>query len=143
MILLDTTVLLYAVNQDAHQHQQARGWLDDALSGAATVGFAWVALLGFLRISTRAGVLPRPLRLDQALSVTDAWLQQPPSVVVHPTAGHQRVLAQLLEAVGVGGNLLTDAHLAALALEHRASIASFDRDFDRFPGVHRVTPGAG
>lgn len=142
MILVDTNVLVYAVNQDAHQHEAARGWLDDGLSGALTVGFAWVALLGFLRVSTRPSVLPRPLLLAQALSVVDAWLQQPSSIVVHPTLSHQRVLTELLEQVGVGGNLVTDAHLAALAIEHRASIATFDRDFDRFSGIDRITPGA-
>lgn len=140
MNVVDANVLVYAVNQDVPEHEVSRTWLDDALSGGATVGFAWVTVLAFLRIVTRAGVLPRPLGVDEAVAVSEAWLGQPAAVLCHPTAQHGRVLAGLLNAVGTGGNLVTDAHLAALAIEHRGVVISFDRDFDRFPGVRWRRP---
>lgn len=140
MNVVDANVLVYAVNRDAPEHAASRRWLDDALSGGATVGFAWAALLAFRRIVTRGGVLPHPLRVEEAVAVSQAWLAQPAAVLCHPTAHHHTVLAELLTAVGTGGNLVTDAHLAALAIEHRGAVVSFDRDFDRFPGVRCVRP---
>ncbi len=140
MKLVDTNVLLYAVNETGPHHERARTWLDDALSGGATVGFAWVPLLAFLRLSTRAGLFPRPPTTTQANGVLHEWLSQPAARVLSPTARHPFVLAELLEHVGLGGNLVNDAHLAALAIEHRAEIVSFDTDFARFPRVRWTTP---
>ena len=140
MKLVDANVLLYAVNETSRHHESARTWLDDALSGGATVGFAWVPLLAFLRISTRAGLFPHPLTTTQANGVVHEWLSRPTARVLAPTARHPFVLAELLEHVGLGGNLVNDAHLAALAIEHRAEIVSFDIDFDRFPRVRWSTP---
>lgn len=140
MKLVDANVLLYAVNEDAHHHDSARSWLDDALSGAATVGFSWLALLAFLRLSTKIGLFPRPLTSDVAADRLDDWLAQPAAVVAEPTARHSSLLRQLLKAVGTGGNLVNDAHLAALAIEHRARIVSYDTDFLRFPGIKLETP---
>ncbi len=142
MKVVDANVLLYAVNEDATKHQESREWLDAALSGRATVGFSWIVLLAFVRLSTKAGVFPRPLTLAEALGVVEAWLAQPAAVVVEPTARHASVLADLLQAVGVGGNLVNDAHLAALAIEHHGLVVSFDRDFDRFAGVKWEEPSA-
>ena len=142
MKVVDANVLLYAVNEDATKHQESREWLDAALSGRATVGFSWIVLLAFVRLSTKAGVFPRPLTLAAALGVVEAWLAQPAAVVVEPTARHASVLADLLQAVGVGGNLVNDAHLAALAIEHHGLVVSFDRDFDRFAGVKWEEPSA-
>ncbi|MFZ5870228.1 MAG: type II toxin-antitoxin system VapC family toxin [Actinomycetota bacterium] len=135
MKLVDANVLLYAVNEDAEHHATARGWVDEALSGGATVGFAWVPLLAFLRLSTRHGLFPRPLALHDALAAVDDWLTAPAAEIVHPTPRHPLVLRRLLEAVGPGANLVNDAHLAALALEHHAEVVSYDNDFARFPGV--------
>jgi uncharacterized protein len=140
MKVVDANVLLYAVNEDATKHQESREWLDAALSGGATVGFSWIVLLAFVRLSTKAGVFPRPLTVAEALGVVKAWLAQPAAVVVEPTVRHASVLAELLDAVGVGGNLVNDAHLAALAIEHHGLVVSFDRDFDRFAGVKREEP---
>jgi toxin-antitoxin system PIN domain toxin len=133
--LVDANILLYAVNEDAPHHRPARAWLDRALSGGASVGFSWVALLAFLRLTTKEALFPAPLGVDEALERVDAWLAQPAAVVVEPTPRHAAVLRDLLGAVGSGGNLVNDAHLAALALEHRAEIVSYDNDFGRFPGV--------
>ncbi len=140
MQLVDANVLLYAVNRDAQHHRRSRAWLDAALSGGDTVAFAWVALLAFVRLATKVGLFPKPLRVDEAMDRVDAWLGAPPAIVVEPTVEHPRVLRSLLDAVGTGGNLANDAHLAALAIEHRCTIVSFDNDFDRFPGVRWQAP---
>ena len=140
MHLVDANVLLYAVNADAAHHERSRRWLDDALSGADTVAFAWIALLAFVRLSTNAGLFPSPLAVDAAMDRVDAWLSAAPSVVLEPTVDHAQVVRRLLAGVGVGGNLVNDAHLAALAIEHRCGVVSFDNDFSRFPGVSWSLP---
>jgi toxin-antitoxin system PIN domain toxin len=138
--LVDTNVLLYAVNADAHHHDRSRRWLDGSLSGGGTVGLAWVVLLAFVRLSTKAEVFPRPLTPDQAMDVVDAWLSAPAAVVIEPTRDHARVLRRLLSEHGAGANLTSDAHLAALSIEHRCPVVSFDSDFGRFAGVDWRTP---
>lgn len=140
MKLVDANVLLYAVNSNSREHDVARSWLDGALSGGARVGMAWVPLLAFLRISTRAGLFPRPLTVEQATGVVRDWLAQPACTMVAPTARHPHLLADLLAVGGTGGNLVNDAHLAALAIEHRAEIVTYDTDFARFAGVHWSPP---
>lgn len=142
MKLVDANVLLYAVNTDAPHHERSRRWLDGALSGRATVGFAWIAVLAFVRLSTRAGLFPQPLTADSALSRMDAWLAADPAVLLHPGPEHARLLRSALSTTGAAGNLVNDAHLAALALEHKATIVSFDDDFARFPGVRWERPTA-
>ena len=140
MKLVDANVLLYAVNTDAPQHAQARNWLDRALTGPETVGFAWVVVLAFLRIATHPRIFSQPLSGDTAVEITEAWLDQPAAVVVEPTARHLGVVHGLLSAVGTAGNLVNDVHLAAIAAEHGASIVSFDADFGRFAGVRHQEP---
>lgn len=135
MLLVDANVLLHAVNSDATEHSAAREWLDRRLSETEPVAFAWVALLAFVRVGTRAGVLPSPMTVTEAFDYVEEWLSRPRSVVLHPTARHAAVLRGLLEPSGTAGNLTTDAHLAALAVEHGATLVSFDRDFGRFPGL--------
>jgi len=124
-----------AVNEDARHHDEARRWLDGALSGEATVGFSWIVLLTFLRLSTKVGLFPSPLALDEAMARVQAWLEAAPAVVLEPTVDHARIVHELLQPLGVGGNLVNDAHLAALAVEHRGSVVSYDHDFARFEGV--------
>jgi len=138
--LVDANVLLYAVNVDARHHDRSRRWLDEALSGRETVAFCWVALLAFVRLSTKAGLFPSPLSVHQAMDRVDAWLDASPAVLVEPTIEHSTVLRRLLATVGVGGNLVNDAHVAALAIEHRCEVISFDNDFGRFPGVRWRPP---
>ena len=140
MKLVDANVLLYAVNTDAAHHEASRRWLDGALSGEATVAFSWIALLAFVRLATKAGLFPQPLTVDEALDRVDAWLGAPPAVVIEPSIDHARIVRDLLRQVGVGGNLVNDAHLAALALEHRCELVSYDNDFGRFAGVAWETP---
>lgn len=140
MNLVDANVLLYAVNTDAPHHERSRRWLDDALSGEDTVAFAWIVLLAFVRLATKAGLFPSPLTVPQAMDRVDAWLSAAPSVVVEPTPQHPRLLQSLLAPLATGGNLVNDAHVAALAIEHRCGIVSFDADFARFPEVRWKPP---
>ena len=142
MKLVDANVLLYAVNEADPKHGRSRAWLDGALSGRETVGFAWIAVLAFVRLSTRVGLFPRPLPVDEAMSRVRAWLAQPAAIVVEPTPRHLDVLAGLLADVGTGANLVSDAHLAVLALEHDATVVTFDPDFARFVGVRWESPPA-
>lgn len=140
MKLVDANVLLYAVNSDADHHERSRAWLDGALSGGDTVAFAWIALLAFVRLVTKPGLFPSPLSSDQAMDRVDAWLGAPPAVVLEATRDHAAIVRRLLADTGVGGNLVNDAHLAALAIEHRCAIVSFDHDFGRFQGVEWAEP---
>lgn len=142
MKLVDANVLLYAVNTDAPHHEQSVRWLDGALSGADTVAFAWIALLAFVRLSTKAELFPSPLGVEAAMDRVDAWLGAAPAVIIEPTVDHPRILRDLLRPLGSGGNLVNDAHLAALSIEHRCGIVSFDNDFDRFAGVDWTLPPA-
>jgi toxin-antitoxin system PIN domain toxin len=138
--LVDANVLLYAVNTDAAHHKRSVGWIDSALSGADTVAFAWVAMLAFVRLSTKVGLFPAPLSVEEAMDRVDAWLAAPSAVVLEPTVDHPRIVRGLLGPLGSGGNLVNDAHLAALAIEHRCGIVSFDNDFGRFAGVNWQPP---
>jgi toxin-antitoxin system PIN domain toxin len=143
VLLVDANVLLYAVDERSAHHREAVTWLDRSLSENEAVGFAWVVVLAFLRLSTHPAIFPSPLAPEDALDVVRRWLAQPAATVVEPTPKHLDVLADLLASLGTGGNLVSDAHLAALALEHRSELVSYDADFDRFPGVRRRLPGKG
>jgi uncharacterized protein len=139
--LVDANVLLYAVNTSDREHEVARTWLERSLSAKEPVAFVWIALLAFIRVSTRQGIFPRPLAPETAFEFVEQWLSQPASVVLDPTPRHLAVLRGLLNSAGTAGNLTSDAHLAALALEHGAEVWSFDRDFARFPGLRSRVPG--
>ncbi len=140
MILIDANLLIYAVDSDAPHHAQARRWLEDVLSGDTRVGLAWVVVLAFLRVTTREGILVRPLASGAALDYVSSWLEQPNVELVSPGANHWPLLRNLLQASGLAGNLTTDAHLAAMAIEHGAALYSTDHDFKRFAGVEHINP---
>lgn len=142
MWIVDANVLLYAVNEASVHHARARGWLDATLGGRETVGLSWVVLLAFLRLATHRAVFARPLSVADAVATTRTWISQPPVLVVGPTARHVDVLAGLLVETGTAGNLVNDAHLAALAVEHDAVLVTFDADFGRFRGVRWERPEA-
>jgi len=140
MILPDVNALLYAVNSASDQHATAVEALKKGFAGPRGVAFTWVVLLAFLRLSTHSGIFPRPLSVEDALRVIEQWLGHPQAQVIHPAEQHYEILAGLLKAAGTAGNLTTDAHLAALAIEHDATILSFDRDFARFEGLRWTLP---
>ena len=140
MILIDANLLIYAVNSDAPRHPPAREWLDRALSGSVPVGLPWICLLAFLRIVTHSRVFSRPMQPDTAIDIVGEWLEQPIVDAVYPGDGHWPILRNLLRTTGTGGNLTTDTHIAAMAIERGATVCSADHDFKRFPGVHHVNP---
>lgn len=140
MRLVDANVLLYAVNEDAQHHTASRAWLDAALGGGDAVGFSWIVGVAFLRLSTSAAVFPTPLAIDEAVGQLHDWTSGGTASWVEPSAGHLTHLERVLQGLGTGGNLVNDAHLAALAVEHRAAIVSYDNDFARFEGVRWTTP---
>ena len=140
MILLDANILIYAVNEDAPINRKAKSWLESAISGPDTVGFSWNVLLAFLRLTTRPGLFRNPLPLETSLDLIASWLEQPAVIVVHAGPRHLRILRELLLPIGTGGNLTSDAHLAALAIEHGAELCSSDSDFARFHGLKLRNP---
>lgn len=140
MILVDANVLIYAIDADSPHHRAARRWLERALSGTTPVGFVWVVILAFLRLTTREGILRKPLSPERAMAFVDEWLAQPYARPVGPGEGHWTILRKLLRDAGTAGNLTSDAHIAAIALELGASICSTDVDFGRFPGIEHINP---
>ena len=131
----DINVLLYASGEASPHQTVARGWVEGALSGTERVGFAMVALLGFIRISTNPRAVATPMSPRAAFEVVEQWLGAPAAMVLDPGQEHVSVLRRLVELTGTAGNLTTDAHLAALAIENGATLATFDGDFHRFPGL--------
>ena len=141
MKLVDLNVVLYAVNSAAERHVEARRWWESAIGGDEPVGLAWSVITGFVRLSTHASVLPRPFSVEQACRRVNRWLAQPTVRLVRETEEHWRHLERLLSETGAAGNLTTDAHLAALAISHGATLVSFDNDFARFPNLRWTHPG--
>lgn len=140
MLIVDTNVLVYAVNADARQHAASYTWLSEQLrSGTEVIGMPWMSLLGFVRICTHARILGRPITAEQAMALVNAWISHPRVVTPEPSVRHAALLAGLLAEAGAAGNLTNDAHLAALALEYGATMVTFDRDFARF-GVRVHVP---
>ena len=140
MRLVDVNLLIYAVNRDTALHDAARTWLEAALTDDEPLGFSWIALLGFVRITTHRRILSRPLEVEQALAVADGWLAEANSRVIEPGPDHWRTVRRLLTAVGTAGNRTTDAHLAALAIDNGCELLSTDSDFSRFPDLRWRDP---
>jgi toxin-antitoxin system PIN domain toxin len=138
--LVDANLLLYAVDESSPHHAVAKPWLEEQLSGSETFAFAWAVLLAFVRLGTNPRVFAAPLTVEEALDLVDSWLGQPNVTVVHPTVRHSRLMRELLAPLGTAGNLASDAHLAALSIEHGAEVCSGDSDFARFPRVRWVNP---
>ena len=140
MKLPDANLLLYAVNSAEPLHAKSKKWLESSLSETEPFAFDVTVLLAFLRISTRSGIFARPLKLKQAFELIELWLDQPCALILEPTSQHFAILLDLLLPVGSGGNLIADAHLAALAIEHGATLYSADNDFNRFQGLNWTNP---
>ena len=133
MILVDANLLLYAEDSRSPHHSQARKWWVAQLSGSSPVCLCWSVLSAFLRISTNRRAYQRPLTLEEAMDRVQSWLDQPCVRIVHPTQRHWDVFRDMLTAGKATANLVTDAHLAALALEYGCELNSTDADFSRFP----------
>lgn len=140
MKLLDVNLLIYAVDEESARFEQAHPWVEAILAGRETVALAWAVLLAFVRLTTKPQIMTSPMTSHEALAFVDGWLARPNTVVVHPTNRHAAVLRELLAPLGTAGNLVTDAHLAALAIEHGAELSSCDADFSRFSGLRWVDP---
>jgi len=135
VIVIDANVLIYAVDENSSHHHEAKAWLEEVLSGREVIGLAWVVALAFLRLTTRAGISAKPLSIEAALDVLSEWLDHPNISILQPGPQHAHILNTLHVRTGASGNLTTDAHLAALAMEHGAQLCSFDHDFARFTGL--------
>jgi toxin-antitoxin system PIN domain toxin len=143
VILVDVNLLLYATVREFPQHSAAHEWLDDRLAGTSQVGLPWSSLLGFLRIATSARVFKRPLGMHKAWERVELWLSAEAAWIPHPADRHADILAGLLAAPGIRGDLVPDAHLAALAMEHGLTLCSTDGDFARFEGLRWQNPLSG
>lgn len=140
MKLPDVNLLLYAMDTSSPRHAAARRWVEEQFSGTETVALAWMVLLAFVRLATQSRVFSSPLTGSDALDLIDEWLALPCVTVVHPTDRHAAHLRDLLAPLGTAGNLTSDAHLAALAIEHGATLYSCDADFSRFSGLRWRDP---
>ena len=140
MIVPDLNLLIYAYDATSARHEAARAWWERSMNAAEPVGLPWVLMLGFVRLTTHRSVMRRPLTVPRACTHVRSWLAAPNCVVLEPGEAHAAILLPLLESLGTAGNLTTDAHLAALAIEHGAVLHTTDRDFARFPGVKWVNP---
>jgi uncharacterized protein len=140
VILVDANLLLYAKFSDMPQHSRATSWLEQVVRDDIRIGLPWPSLLAFVRISTNARVYARPLAMSQAWEQVEGWLALPRAWIPHPTDQHPRILGRLLSEATVSGNLVSDAHLAALSLEHGLELCTADSDFARFPGVRWRNP---
>ncbi|MBM3646365.1 MAG: type II toxin-antitoxin system VapC family toxin [Alphaproteobacteria bacterium] len=140
MILVDANILIYAFDADSPQHVAAYDWLDARFNGTARIALPWSSLLAFLRIVTNPRVMRRPASMVEARAQVRSWLDCPAVWIPTPGERHAEILDSLLAAVNVHGNLVMDAHLAALALEHGLELHSTDSDFARFPGLRWLNP---
>jgi toxin-antitoxin system PIN domain toxin len=140
LILVDANILLYAEDSLNPLNQQARTWWDGRLSRSETVCLCWTVLSAFIRIGTNPRVFDQPLSLEQAISRVQSWLDQPCTKIVRPTERHWTIFQQMLKEGQAVANLVTDAHLAALAIEHGCELVSTDSDFARFPKLKWSNP---
>ena len=141
MLIPDVNLLVYAYNEDAPFHAASKAWWETRLSGDEPIGLSWAAMLGFIRIMSNRRALISPMPPFEAVGHCRLWLAQPNVCLVTPGPGHLDILARLLNGA-VGSNLVTDAHLAALAIEHQAELHSNDSDFARFSGLKWHNPVA-
>lgn len=141
-MLLDANVLLYAVDETSPFHVRAKDWLEAALNGPRRVGLPWQTVTAFLRISTNPRALAEPLTPGDAWQLVDAWLDAPTAWIPLPGSGHRAILSRMITSLDLRANLVTDAALAALCVEHGLMMVSADSDFARFSEVRWLNPVA-
>jgi uncharacterized protein len=140
MMLVDANLLLYAYDPAAREHEASRHWLEASLSGTVLVRFSWLTVWTFLRIITNPRVFERPLTMAEAEHHVSSWLAQPVAGILEPGERHWEILRPLARDGQVSGPLVMDAALAAIAIEHGATLCTTDRDFARFPGLTWINP---
>jgi toxin-antitoxin system PIN domain toxin len=140
VIFPDANLLLYAEDTESVHHQAACAWWDACLSGTESVNLCWPVLNAYLRIATNPRIHERPLTIDEAMQRVQSWLDQPCVRIVGPTEVHWEIFQTQIQESSATGNLISDAHLAALAIEHASVLYSTDRDFARFPGLKWKNP---
>lgn len=140
MILPDANLLIYSVDETSGFHRDSRRWWEETLSSSLPVGLCYPSLLGFIRIVTNRRILESPIEVRRAAGIVSGWIRQPATVLLGPTPRHWDILLRLLQETGVGGNLTTDAHIAAYAIEHGCTLHSNDSDFARFSGLRWKNP---
>lgn len=140
MILVDANLLLYAYHPRAEEHLASRAWLEATLSGSALVRFAWFTIWAFLRISTNPRVFANPLSPSEAEAAVSSWLARPSTGILEPGERHWEILREMVRDARCSGPLMMDAALAAIAVEHGATLHTTDRDFSRFTRLKWVNP---
>jgi toxin-antitoxin system PIN domain toxin len=140
VILLDANVFIYGYNADAPEHARMHQWLSELFSGAERIGVSWLALWAFIRVVTNPRLSPTPKPAADAFDVVRTLLAQPQVMLIEPGARHAEILERLVIDSRISGPRFTDAVLAALAIEHGATLASTDRDFSRFPDLRWINP---
>jgi hypothetical protein len=140
MILPDINLLVYAYDASSPHHERARVWWEEKLNGSLMIGLSWVALLGFIRLLTNGRIFHNPYPVAEVLDIVASWLEQPNVRIIHTTDHHFEGFAGLIRQAGTAGNLTTDAHLAALAIERGLVLHTTDADFARFPGLKWKNP---
>jgi uncharacterized protein len=140
MILVDANILLYAEDSLSAHHEAARTWWDAQLSGSSPVCLCWPVLTAFIRISTNTRLHQRPLTLNEAVDRVQSWIEQPCVRIIQPTEQHWNIFRQMLRDGSATANLVSDAHLAALAVEHNCRLCSTDADFARFRKLNWHNP---
>jgi toxin-antitoxin system PIN domain toxin len=143
VIVPDVNVLIHAMDVDSRHHQRAWEWWFASLGGSEHIGFSWSVLMAYVRLTTHPRIMGSPLEASNACDDVRMWLSLPTTMVLTPGPEHMNVVAGLLESAGGGGDLVPDAHLAALAIENGGTVYSQDADFARFPDVRWLNPLAG
>ncbi|MDQ2840214.1 MAG: type II toxin-antitoxin system VapC family toxin [Acidobacteriota bacterium] len=140
MVIPDANLLIYAYNPDAVHHQESIEWLELQFQGRDPLGFTWPTLWAFARVATNPRLWPRSVSAEEVFSQWEEWLEQPNAIIVGPGPRHTHILHGLVTQSGVVGSMISDAVLAAIAIEHAATLASTDRDFRRFSGLRWINP---
>jgi len=140
VIIPDINLLIYAYNELAPHHLPAKRWWEDLLSGDTLVGIPWIVTLGFVRLMTHRQVLEKPMATGRGCEILEEWFERPNVQPLEPGPRHLQIFKNFLQTIGTGGNLVTDVHIASLAVEYSCELHSNDSDFSRFPGLNWVNP---
>jgi uncharacterized protein len=140
VIVPDVNVLIHAMDSDSRHHEPAWQWWSHALTGVEHVGLSWSVLTAYVRLTTHPRILGAPMDVATATGDVQAWLASPITVVLQPGPEHMQLMTNFLVVAGGGGDLVPDAHLAALAFENGGTVYSQDADFARFTGVRWINP---